>query len=108
MWVVLCFKEVSHEYAWFSVRLVAMDSGREIMSHRPSLPQSSDLAFVRAAGFCRFGELRPDFIYRGREDVRFYDAEAILPTRPYGRPTTAPTFEGYWLDGTAFTDDEDW
>ncbi len=74
---------------------------------RSALPQSGDLAFVRTDGFCRSLQLRPDLVYGGRADVLPYEHDALLPTRPYGIPTTSPTFEEYFLDGTAFTDDED-
>ncbi len=69
---------------------------------------SGDLAFVRAEGFVRELHLRPDVVYGGREDVRAYEPEALLPTRPYGIPVTSPVFEGYWLDGDGVVGDEEW
>ena len=80
--------------------------GQEMALHRPPLPMSSDLAFVRAEGFCRSCELRPDFVYGGRDDVSAYEHDAMLPPRPYGIPTTSSTFEGYWLDGATFEEEE--
>lgn len=73
---------------------------------RSAVSHSGDLAFVRADGLCRSLELSPDLVYGGRDDVRPYERDALLPTRPYGIPTTSPTFQGYWLDGTAFIDED--
>jgi hypothetical protein len=72
---------------------------------RPGL-LAADLAFVRAAGFQRVLGVRQDFVYGGREDVRPYEAEALLPTRPYGIPTTSETFPAYWLDGSCLVDED--
>ena len=94
-------------YVRAAMGLVGGSEGREMVAHRPPFPMSSDLAFVRAEGFCRSCELRPDFVYGGREDVSAYEHDALLPPRPYGIPTTSSTFEGYWLDGT-ICHDEDW
>jgi hypothetical protein len=72
---------------------------------------SADIAFVRSDGFVRLIGLRPDvmdFIYGGREDVRPYESEALLPTRPYGIPTTSATFPAYWINGADLEGDEDW
>jgi len=78
-----------------------------VLGLRESLPLSADLAFVHAEGFQRRMQLRPDFVYGGREDVDRYESEAVLPTRPYGIPTTSCTFEGYWLDGSGFSDEDE-
>ena len=69
---------------------------------------SGDLAFVRAEGFVRVLRLRPDVVYGGRADVRAYEQEALLLTRPYGIPVTSAVFEGYWLDGDGVVGDEEW
>ncbi|MGI9061929.1 MAG: hypothetical protein ACR2H5_25525 [Ktedonobacteraceae bacterium] len=80
---------------------------RQSVVHRAPLEHSGDLAYARADGFCRSLQVYPDLVYGGRADVRPYEHDALLPPRPYGIPTTSPTFEGYWLDGTACVDDED-
>ena len=77
-----------------------------VVGLRETLPLSADLAFVHAQGFQRTMGLRPDFVYGRREDVGRYESEALLPTRPYGIPMTSCTFEGYWLEGNAFTDED--
>ena len=59
---------------------------------------SGDIASIRATGFIRSFELRPDIQY-GRYDLPSYDPENIAPTHPYGVPTTSPTFVPYWLAG---------
>jgi hypothetical protein len=82
------------------------DGGR--VAVRPPVVESGDLAFVRADGFVRLMLLRPDVVYGGREDVRAYEPEALLPTHPYGIPVTSPVFERYWLDGDSVVGDEEW
>ena len=78
-----------------------------VVVRRPVV-ESGDLACVRADGFVRSMQLRPDVVYGGREDVRMYEPEALLPTRPYGIPVTSPAFEGYWLDGDTVAGVEEW
>ena len=78
-----------------------------VAARRPVV-ESGNLAFLRADGFVRLMQLRPDVVYGGREDVRMYEPEALLPTRPYGIPVTSPVFEGYWLDGDTVAGDEEW
>ncbi len=78
------------------------------MAARRPVVESGDLAFVRADGFVRLMQLRPDVVYGGREDVRAYEPEALAPTRPYGVPITSAVFEGYWLDGGTVVGDEEW
>src|SRR5206468_1658588 len=77
-----------------------------VLGLRESLPLSADLAFVHADGFQRRMQLRPDLVYGGRADVGPYESEALLPTRPYGIPTTSCAFEGYWLDGSGLSDED--
>ena len=79
----------------------------QVPARRP-LVHSGDLAFVRAEGFVRSMQLRPNMVYGGREDVLPYESEALLPTRPYGIPVTSPTFEGYWIQGDDLAGDEEW
>ncbi len=78
-----------------------------VLGLRERLPLSADLAFVHAQGFQRTLRLRPDFVYGGRDDVGPYESEALLPTRPYGIPTTSRTFEGYWLDGRGLSEEDE-
>ena len=99
-------RRLFRQYVQAAIGLVGTNSGPERGTHRPPLPHSSDLAFVRAEGFCRSCELRPDLVYGGREDVLAYEHDALLPPRPYGIPTTSSTFESYWLDGTACHDED--
>ena len=91
-------------YVQAALQMTAADAA--VGGRRRSGLVSADLAFVRAEGFHRTLGVRHDFVYGGREDVRPYDSEALLPTRPYGIPTTSETFPAYWLDGSCF-DDED-
>ena len=77
-----------------------------VLGLRETLPLSADLAFVHAQGFQRHIHWQPDFLFGGREDVGPYEPEALLPTRPYGIPTTSRAFEGYWLEGNAFIDED--
>ena len=81
--------------------------GVRLAGRRSALPLSADIAYIRADGFQRTMRLRPDFVYGGRADVGPYEPEALLPTRPYGIPTTSGAFEGFWLDGDSFTGDDD-
>ena len=97
------FREYVQAALHLSASCEQMPSG--VGRRRPGLVPA-DLAFVRSDGFRRRLELRPDFLYGGREDVRPYESEALLPTRPYGIPVTSETFEAYWLDGS-FVEDED-
>ncbi len=81
---------------------------RQGVAVRRPVVESGDLAFLRADGFVRLMQLRPDFVYGGREDVRAYEPEALSPTRPYGITVTSLGFEGYWLDGTDMVGEEEW
>src|SRR6266566_9704475 len=83
-----------------------VEAALRLAGRRP-IAVSGDLAFVRAGGFVRSRQLRPDFVCGGREDVGPYESEALIPTRPYGIPVTSPGFEGYWLDGAAVADDDE-
>ena len=100
-------RRVFRGYVEAALQLSSQEPPQEGMMHRPGLV-SADIAFVRSDGFVRLLALRPDFMYGGREDVRPYEPEAILPTRPYGIPTTSTTFPAYWIDGATFDGDEDW
>jgi hypothetical protein len=73
---------------------------------RRRLPESDELAFVRAAGFVRTLRVRQDVVY-GREDIREYEPDALSPARPYGVPTTSEQFQGYWMEGVDLVEDED-
>jgi hypothetical protein len=73
---------------------------------RRRLPESGDLAFVRAAGFVRTLRVRQDVVY-GRQDIREYEPDALSPARPYGVPTTSEQFQRYWMDGVDLVEDED-
>jgi hypothetical protein len=68
---------------------------------------SSDLAYVRADGFQRVLGRYRDYVYGGRDDVEWYEAEALSPTRPYGIPLTSDTFPAYWLDASTLDDEEE-
>ena len=86
---------------------LSCEVGRRVAARRPMVG-SGDLAFLRADGFVRLMQLRPDFVYGGRADVGAYEPEALAPTRPYGIPVTSLGFEGYWLDGTEVVGEEEW
>jgi len=98
-------RRLFRHYVQMAIGLVPEHSPCARVAHRSVLPQSGDLAFVRAEGFCRSLQVYPDLVYGGRDDVRPYEHDAFLPTRPYGIPTTSPTFQDYWLDGTMCADD---
>lgn len=66
---------------------------------RVALPESADLAFVRAATFGRSFQVRhQDYLYGGRDDLGPYESEALSPTRPYGIPVVSATVQGYQMD----------
>ena len=73
-------------------------------SRRDMDGNSGNIAYIRATGFIRSFDLRPDFQY-GRCDLPSYDPENIAPTHPYGVPTTSSTFVPCWLAG--MDEDED-
>ena len=98
-------RRLFRQYVQAAIGLMPDHAAQITKHHRSPLPQSGDLAYVRVDGFCRCLQLSPDLVYGGREDVRPYEHDALLPPRPYGISTTSPTFEGYWLDGTTFPDD---
>ena len=100
-------RRLFRQYVEAALRLSQEERSR-VAVRRPVV-ESGDLAFVRADGFVRLRQWRPDFIYGGREDVGPYESEALVPTRPYGIPVTSVGFEEYWLDGAAMAnDDEEW
>jgi len=99
-------RRLFRQYVAAALHLSHEDS-RRVAVRRPVV-ESGDLAFVRADGFVRLMQLRPDVVYGGREDVRAYEPEALLPTRPYGIPVTSPVYEGYWMDGDGVVGDEEW
>jgi len=99
-------RRLFRQYVAVTLHLSHNDGGR-VAARRPVV-ESGDLAFVRADGFVRLMQLRPDVVYGGREDVRAYEPEALAPTRPYGIPVTSAVFEGYWLDGNTVVGDEEW
>lgn len=91
-------------YVQAALQMTAGDVGTGGCRHSGLV--SADLAFVRAQGFQRTLGVRHDFVYGGRQDVMPYEAEALLPTRPYGIPTTSETFSPYWLDGSCLEDED--
>ena len=99
-------RRLFRQYVAAALHLSHEDSRR--VAVRCPVVESGDLAFVRADGFVRLMQLRPDVVYGGREDVRAYEPEALSPTRPYGVPVTSAVFEGYWLDGDTVVGDEEW
>jgi hypothetical protein len=78
----------------------------EAVGRRRALPQSGDIACMRAAGCVQSGPLRRDFVY-GREDIGRYEDEVFCPTRPYGIPVTSPAFQPYWLAMSADEDEDE-
>jgi hypothetical protein len=81
------------------------DSAR-VADRRRALPLSGDIAYIRAAGSVRSGQLRQDFVY-GREDIGRYEDEAFCPARPYGIPVASPVFQPYWLAMSAAGDEDE-
>ena len=102
-------RRLYRSYVEQAIRIECQMGAIEVRTGRRSaLPEGADIAFVRSVGFQRVLGVRLDMVYGGRDDVRPYDAEALLPTRPYGIPCTSETFPAYWLKNTEIEADEDW
>lgn len=97
-------RRLFRSYVQVALQMSAAEAGTS-GRRRPGLV-SADPAFVRSQGFQRTLGVRHDFVYGGRQDVRPYESEALLPTRPYGIPITSETFPAYWLDGSCLEDED--
>ena len=72
-----------------------------VPANRPSgTPyQGGDLAFIRLAHHWATSDVHPRVIYGGRDDIGPYEAESLLPTRPYTIPVShSEGFQGYFLE----------
>jgi hypothetical protein len=83
-----------------------LSDSASVAGRRLALPQSGDIAYLRAAGCVRSGQVRQDFVY-GREDISRCEDETFCPTRPYGIPVTSSTFQPYWLAMSADGDEDE-
>jgi hypothetical protein len=85
---------------------VRVSAHEGMAGHRRAWLQSGDIAYMRADGCVRAGQLRQDFVY-GREDIGRYEDETFCPTRPYGIPVASSTFQPYWLAMSAEGDEDE-